>query len=464
LAVAAIASPTFHSGTAVADGQKPAGENSAANKSESATKTPSANTSVGGVQGTVTVGGSLEPMIGQGHPNDLSFPFYQPLLNSRTRKQLNLSSEQEKTLFELDRRYRVELMREVRKLSKQWATLPPEKRETVGNEIATQMHEKVKPIRMQVEGLLSAEQLEKLRTLVVLDQYSPVGFLCNSKISLTEEQKEELSQIASLEQKLRTETLGKTLQAQQANDEEAMAVLTPEQLRQVERHVGEIEFGRPILFGEPLDFLFTTTPGVGHVSCLMFLEPHKELGLSDEQVTKLNAIFVESQFSQELYQGRDYFLRLVQEEVQSSGAGGGMGGGMWMMGGGAGTTAANKNRPAAERQDVKSAKVQQKWEDLKKQLCEQIEGVLTPEQMDTLKSTALQQSVARITRQLWLRKPDSISVSETQIEKLRQLNEERNETELRLWNAVKEDAMNALTPELREKCMQEAERRGWWLY
>jgi predicted component of type VI protein secretion system len=155
-------------------------------------------------------------------------------------------------------------------------------------------------------------------------------------------------------------------------------------------------------------------------------------------MARLNTMFMESKVSQAMYKlsGKDL-------KSQTIGASASTGGSLAPV-------------------EKKPPQVQQKWEDLKKQLCEQIAEVLTSDQFAALKRFAREQAVARLARKVPFYEGTKVGVSDVQKEKLRQLNNARSDAEHQLFNSVKENTLNAMPPELRQKCFEAEERRGWW--
>ncbi len=358
-----------------------------------------------------------------------------------------MSGEQEKNLRELNRRYKVGLGSETRKLLIQANNLPSKKKKAKQKEIMTQLREKAKPLRKEVESLLTAEQLQKVQDLVLTER-GPLGVLLTApKGTLTPEQAKEVSRLCSLEDECQARAYERILQSDGANDEKATAVLTPQQLRQIERRVADGDSGRPVIFGQQLSFQFTSPPGVGHADYPLLWEIRKQLKLTEEQLAKLNAICVESKASQDLY-------KLSGKKPPGFF---GATGSVTMTG-----DSTYWNASEAGQHQPTSPEARRKWDDLKKPFREQIEGVLTPDQRATLKKTALRKSVARIVRNLWGKEDAEVRISEKQAEQLRQLSDDRHTADSRLWESVRENTLKALPPDLREKCMQEEERRGWW--
>ena len=166
------------------------------------------------------------------------------------------------------------------------------------------------------------------------------------------------------------------------------------------------------------------SPGVGHVFYPVLLKPdvRKELGLNDEQLTKLLAA-IDSQPSRELYK--------VQEQKRGG-----------------------RENPKADRPEL-----QQKSQELETQLREQIKGVFTPQQWTTLKTILRQKAMVRS-----LENPrilEGLSFTEQQKKQLRQLREDRANILPEVGRKVGEPLLNTLTPQQRQKLSEELDRQEW---
>jgi hypothetical protein len=427
----------------------------AASKEPGATASPP-NVTSSHVRTYTRYGGPLlpEPSFGPSHPNDLDFPFYQPLLNARTRTALHLSGEQEKKLHELSRKYVAEFRpkeREVlRGLHKAMANSPPDEQNRKMYEAWIKIRQEARPVRKQVEELLTSEQLTKLRMLVLIgeavslcDLYFYPTSLTEEK-KLTEEQKKEFKRLARFRDQLSMETSEKILQADRENDEKAVGVLTSSQREQLERQIREGESGKPIIFGQQLAFNMTFPPGVGHVGYPPLWEFQNELGLSTEQRSKLQAISVNSQPSQSLY-------ALYKPAIQTKT-------GAWASSGGGKPPLS----PQLE-QILKRPEVRQKVEELKKQFRQQIDAVLTPQQLTTLKKMALRKAVARRARDPEI--PADLHPTERQKAEMYRLFAARAEARDRFYQESREKFVDAVSPQLRQRCFEELDRQAWgnWL-
>jgi len=111
------------------------------------------------LNGPISLGGEGWSFLS--HPNDLDFPFYQPLLNDRTRKELKLSAEQEQKLKEIDRSYRAEYLPKekelIRKTDQETAKSPPEEQDKKLGEMWLTIRKQARPVRKQIEEVFSAE-------------------------------------------------------------------------------------------------------------------------------------------------------------------------------------------------------------------------------------------------------------------------------------------------------------------
>ncbi|MGA2797850.1 MAG: hypothetical protein ABSE63_09745, partial [Thermoguttaceae bacterium] len=251
-----------------------------------------------------------EGSISISHPSDLDFPFYQPLLNDRTRKELNLSAEQEKKLKEIERSYLAEYQSKEKELSRKTdqeiVKATPEERNRKVQAILLTIRKQAKPVRKQIEELLSAEQLAKLRMLVLYDN-EPLALLYDMHDPqwynrLSKEQKHELENFEQIDQKLIIETYVKVQQAERECDEKTVAVLSPQQRADIERQISAGDFGKPAIFGRQLHFQPDFQDGVHHMEYPVLWEVKDALKLSEEQLKKISEIFVKSQPSHELYE------------------------------------------------------------------------------------------------------------------------------------------------------------------
>ena len=214
--------PTFLAAPAVAEQEKVSNDKSKEQGIDAGTKKSSAtqratmsstsstftlNSSSGSGTVTISSGGRLfpEPMMGPSQPNDLAFPFYKPLLNARTRAELQLSSQQEQKLHELNRKYLAEFRPNERKLiqelNKATANSPPEEQNRKMMEMWTKIRRAARPLRLQVEALLTPAQLARLRMLALVDRISPAFVLCHQFYDaqvyarLTEAEKQEIERL-----------------------------------------------------------------------------------------------------------------------------------------------------------------------------------------------------------------------------------------------------------------------------
>jgi len=478
VAESTLAVPKANDQSGKTSATKPADEVSPSNNYSGGTVIATGTVAGGGFAGT-TVGGPLlpEPMMSRSHPNDFDFPFYQPLLNDRTRTVLHLSGEQEQKLRELSRKYVAEFRPTERKfiqeLDKATANSLPEEKNRKMDELWIQIRTMAKPVRQQVEALLTPEQLAKLRKLALIDRRSAAILVYDfndpkARARLTKEQKKEIEQLCLLEDQFTTKAYEKIVQADRENDEKAVAILTLPQRAQIERQIREGELGMPIIFGQQLSFQFTTPPGVGHVSYPPLWEFRKELGLSGEQLRKLEAIAVDSRCSQELFQ-----LYMQPPEIQpkagndlsagkaAKNANKVISGGIAMV---SGTLIINGKTMDLPRltpqleQTMKQPEFRQKVEELKKQFRQQIEVTLTPQQLATLKKLALQKAVARRARDPEI--PTDLHPTEQQKTEMYRL-EAHADTMHRLFLEGREKFVDAFSPQQREKCFQELERQEW---
>jgi Spy/CpxP family protein refolding chaperone len=479
--------PTFRAAPAVADQEKTSqekGKDRAVNAIAKKPATTASSENIIGGTSTVTDGGPLlpEPMMSRSHPNDLDFPFYQPLLTPGTRAELHLSAEQEQKLHELNRKYLTELRPKERKLSqeldKATADSLPEEKNRKMDEMWIKIHKMAKPVRQQVEALLTPEQLAKLRKLALIDRRSAAILVYDlndpkTRARLTQEQKKEIEHLCLLEQQFTTKAYDKIVQADRENDEKALAILSPPQREQIERQIREGEAGMPIIFGQQLSFQFTTPPGVAHVSYPSLWEFSKELGLNPQQISKLEATELNSQASRKLLElfkqppeipsrpvnGATAGKQAKKGEV--SGSGNTYAGGTLIISDGAFTYNSANVLPRLSPQleeAMGQPEFRQKVEDLKKEFRQQMEAELTPQQVATLKKLALQKAIARRVRDSEI--PADLHLTEQQKAEIYGL-EFHADTMHRLFLEGKEMFVDALSPQQRQKCFEEMERQEW---
>ena len=123
-------------------------------------------------------------------------------------------------MHELNRKYLAErpnLQKRCQDLMKAIANLPLEEKQRKTFEMWTKIHQEARPVRRQVEALLTPAQLAKLRMLALVDRYSAALLVYNlndpqARWRLTEEQKKEIEQLCGLEQKFQMEAYEKIVQ------------------------------------------------------------------------------------------------------------------------------------------------------------------------------------------------------------------------------------------------------------
>ncbi len=400
-------------------------------------------------QGTVGWGGPLvpEPMMGPAHPADLDFPFYRPLCDDRRRAELHLSPEQERKLHELNRKYLAELRPAERKLyqenDKATAHLPPDEKQRRLNEVVVAVHRQAAPVRRQVEALLTPQQLARLRMLVLIDRPYPTTLLFDLHKPATGEEAKERERLFKLEQEFQQETNEKTKQADRENDEKAVALLSPAQRTQVEREIAAAEAGWPTIFGQQLSFEWITPPGVGYVDYPPLWEFDKELRRSREQWKKLDWVKYKP--------AREMYVLFKGADPNA---------GYFSLGSSFVATGNSTPRLSPELgRKMAQPDFRQKVEGLKKQILGEIAAALRPEQLSTLKRLALQKAVARRVRDPEI--PAALHPTEQQKAAMYQLFAAKAETETRLWREGNERFVQALTPQQRQKCLDELERNDW---
>jgi hypothetical protein len=425
------------------------------------------------LNGPISLGGEGWPF--PSHPNDLDFPFYQPLLNDRTRKELNLSAEQEQKLKEINRSYRAEYLPKekelIRKTDQETAKSPPEEQDRKLGEMWLTIRKQARPVRKQIEEVFSAEQLAKLRMLVLYD-HEPLALLYDTHDPqwynrLSKAEKDELENIGQIGQKDLMEIVAKVRQAERENDEKTIAVLTPQQRADIERQINTGDFGKPAIFGWQLHFHSDSQDGIHHMEYPVLWEVKDELKLSNEQSKKIYEIFVKSQPSHDLYELYAKNVTSLSKPPQGKDASGYYAtiavGTLTLRSEAENEYTTSPEDPfsasKASFKDTEQPEFKQKVEELKKQLRREIDGVLTPEQSATLDKLLLQKTVARLAKDDQVL--NDIHATQQQKDEIDRLWEEGTEIRQQLWHKIKEKRVDSFSPQQRQKCMEELDRREW---
>jgi hypothetical protein len=357
----------------------------------------------------------------------LSFDFYSPLLYERHLKELGLTTDQMNKLREISKKYRAEYDRQQKDpayQAKLAANVP-------GKELADKYNEmkkeEIKPIRKQIDQVLTAQQLAALKYIMLCEK-APMHWGLSEDLGMTEGQLKALFENASNDP---TYIYAKTKELQQENDDKRLSVLSPAQREELERQAGKRDYVQSAFF-ERKGSILTPSTGVGllRLRGLSELDVNKAMALSGEQWDKINEI-LKSQPAQELYK-------------------------LWgpKIAGKAGATTGN-----AEDLTKKNPELERKTEELNRQLRDQIEKVFTPEQAETLKKIALQKAVLRL-----LKNPQTlkdINATDQQIKELDRLREERTWIYKQVSHEAGKKIVDKLSPQQREKLVEELDRQEW---
>ncbi len=248
----------------------------------------------------------------------------------------------------------------------------------------------------------------------------------------------------------------KYLQSLIENDEQSLAVLNPQQREQIEREVGKADAELIAIFGN-CRFEVQSPPGVGHISYDTLYEPdmRKALGATQGQLDKVTAILNDSQPSRELYD-------MGQEKT----AGGGTLT-LWSAWSAAPPTSINgqppKIGPPAQTPQgwikAKLPDLQPKAEAVERQLHEQIKEVFTAQQWASLREASHRMAIGRCLRDS--RILENLGVTPQQQEQLGRLREGRTYIYWELSRKLGQKLLDTLSPQQREKLVEELERQEW---
>jgi hypothetical protein len=268
-AALAMVLPTIH----VVSAEEPADKNPA--KPKEAAKRAE-NTYVGH---TVVLSGTR---VWPPSENAVMLPcIYNDLDRPDIRKELKLNGQQEKKLLEISRVCHERLKELHATRHKEDATLSAEDADAKRREHARAMTKLGNDVCRQVESLLTPEQLTSLKSLVLGRSCARLAFQedLQKKIGITEQQSQELTKTIK-EQQRRAETL---VQAMRDIEEKMLAIVTPQQWKQLEQAYLKGEAEEPFVF-----------PGT-ELTELLRPEVQKQLGLSAEQQARVREILDQAQ-------------------------------------------------------------------------------------------------------------------------------------------------------------------------
>ncbi|MGA2797849.1 MAG: hypothetical protein ABSE63_09740 [Thermoguttaceae bacterium] len=330
-------------------------------------------------------------------------PGYYQLQFEFVRKELKLTSEQEKKLREIaddfqkySKRYNQEIEDEAKTLQPQQPM--PKKIQMA----AAELQQKMKDVRKQIEELLTREQMALLKGFVLQNdvfslQLNPQWY---QTLGISEDQKKEL-------ERLFEELTIKTWQLGRNKTEKILGALSPQQRDKLNEITGS-EIGTEIFYRPGGDDSFNV------YDALAMGNIHQELNLSPQTSRKIKAICAKySQMaSKELPEQKQGMSKLTIVDDQ-------------------------RMKPERELQEIE------------KQMREEIDPLLTPQQWATLKKISLDERAYRLLVNSRILK--KIDVSEEQQKEFLRIRVEIFETIFKSTYETGEKALAVLTPQQREK-------------
>ena len=384
-----LALPTFRSAPAVAEENKPANEATPGHANKAKQQVPAADS---GLPAT-------DPYNG--------LPAYAPLCHADVRKTLNLSSEQERKLREINATFRPhwQVFRDALRLGGATAEW---------DAAQAKFRQEANAVRKQIEQLLTAEQLTAIRQIVLQGDAAGLNQQphMREKLGLTAQQEKELDRLAREQEE-------KMWQFARDAAEKALAVLSPQQRQRLEfeANTETVSFSRGRGGPAFTPYIYLEWAGV-----------QKETGLDDEQRSKLRTISAK-------------YTPIALQELP-------------------------KLRKEAADPLTKSRKakpVQEKLLELGKRMRVEIDAVLTPQQLATLKKITTDQYLSAVVTIPRILK--EIDASQKQQDELRRLRDERGKM-LALQTSIREagkKSLAVLTPQQRETFREEIDRHRNWL-
>ncbi len=250
--------------TTGAPGEKPAEAKPSAVEGSKAESHESGRLAIFGTT-TLSTGSSYIPSIVYGELN-----------SAGTRKAIGLTNEQEKRLRDVSHKYSGQQSAAGAEMRKMMETLPPEKREAAFAQYRARLLEVRSAVRKELEQLLSAAQLKELQTIAVGSQgVSRLRYdrALGDRVGLSEEQMKQLLS-RMIEGRAARESELRLVDELKKNDEAALALITPQQWKEIEKI--------------PTDFP-PQFPGP-ELTQLVNPDTAKKLGLSAEQQVKVNKL------------------------------------------------------------------------------------------------------------------------------------------------------------------------------
>ena len=304
-----------------------------------------------------------------------------------------------------------------------------------GKELADKYNEmkkeEIKPIRKQIDQVLTAQQLAGLKYIMLCEKVPMAWGLSERLTKVLGMTGEQLKAVFENNSNFPTDIYAKTKDLQQEIDEKRLSILSAAQREELERQAGKRDYVQTAFF-ERKGFILTPSTGVGLLQLhgLSKLDVNKAMAISGDQWFKINEI-LKSQPAQELY-------KLWEPKI-------------------AGKAGASTGNAADLKK--KNPELERKTEELNRQLRDQIEKVFTPEQAETLKKIALQKAVLRL-----LKNPQTlkdINATDQQIKELDRLREERTWIYTQVSHEAGKKIVDKLSPQQREKLVEELDRQEW---
>jgi hypothetical protein len=346
---------------------------------------------------------------------------YGDLSSEGARKELKLTSDQEKQLRDICGRYSKWVTGEGKVMNKAMEKRSADERVAALRDYQMKVAQEQKAVRKQIDEVLTAEQLKALRTLVIGSR--GVGRLlfeprfCE-KVGLSEEQKKELSS-RLLEDDAAKAKQQRLNEALKENQEKSLALITPKQWDEIEKIVGEDSPDYPGPELRELD-----NPNI-----------KEKLALSPEQKRKAIAIFLDS----------DAQIRKLSKLVDE----------------------VNGPNPAKDRA-AKSAEVERHLMEMRKHDRDQIEAMLTKQQLAVFRRLFIRYEflnslrVSRLLQGEGNEKAgilDRIHATAEQKKELRRLEDEADRLVRQFNRESGETAMRILSPQQQSRLFDELDRQ-----
>ena len=327
------------------------------------------------------------------------------------------------------------------------------------------------PVRRQVDEVLTAQQLTLLKDIMLCRGW-PLGFMItgfHEKIGMT---KAESAAYYERQSRLQEESHAKFCQQQNENDEQSFAVLSPAQRETVTRIVGKADADQIAALRQQQTV--TTWWAKPMPNRLQWLDTVISKPIQPPAMFPIRAYFNRICRRNSVNRGT------TEDALHSSGrirtrelyklAKARSSGGVKQAAGNlvATNAAAEQGKPKkqgpveiTEQGWIKAEqpKSQQKAEELERQLRQQIKAVLTPEQSAKFKAFSLHKAIGRCLRAPWFLK--DLNLTKEQQDKLARLREDRSYIWTDNASEMGRKLLDTLSPQRRQKLMEELDRRQW---